>query len=74
MRKFITFNTLKKAKHYVKHLNAIRNTEEWDEHFSWFTIKDNKVLHVYGWQCGCGCGRASMSAKVVGRIKPNQAG
>lgn len=71
----IVFNTLKKAQHYVKHkqarLNKSRNSDYYynDEEFAWYEIKDNKVLSVGGWRCGCGCDRGSTSATVIGRIK-----
>lgn len=71
----IVFNTLKKAEHYVKHkqarLKKWRETKRYynDEEFSWCEIKDNKVLYLWGWRCGCGCDRGSTSATVIGRIK-----
>jgi hypothetical protein len=71
----IVFNTLKKAKHYVKHKEAMqkkyRASDRYynDEEFSWYEIADNKVLNVWGWRCGCGCDRGSTSATVIGRIK-----
>lgn len=69
MSKFITFNTLSKAQHYVKHLNARRYNDPSGEQFTWYTIKDNMVLNVWGWRCGCGCDRGHTDATVIGRIK-----
>lgn len=67
----IIFNTLKKAEHYVKHKNATRADDPYyfDETFDFYSIRNNKVLYVSGWRCGCGCDRGSTSARVIGRIK-----
>lgn len=68
----IIFNTLKKAQHYVKHRAVLDKKDDWyndGEHFSFYDIKDDMVLHVFGWRCGCGCDRGDTSASVIGRIK-----
>lgn len=71
MKKFILFNTLKKAQHYVKHCNKNYLKEIWDdgEQFLHYEISKDKVLRVWGWRCGCGCDRGSTDATVIARIK-----
>jgi hypothetical protein len=72
MKKFVLFNTLKKAQHYVKHMNAWVKKEPYyndGEQFCWYEINHKNVLCVSGWSCGCGCDRGHKSAYVIGRIK-----
>ncbi len=71
---FITFNTRKKAEHYIKHKNAQYNSflngpYHNGEEFQYYTIKNRKVLKVDGWRCGCGCDRGSTYAYVIGKVK-----
>lgn len=74
----IVFNTLAKAQHYIKHLEAKKSKDPWydysDEHFCYYTIKKRHVLCISGWRCGCGCDRGSTDAKIIGKIKsiPNE--
>lgn len=65
----IVFNTENKAKHYIKHKNALCKKAQYDDSFMFYSIKKNKVLRVSGWSCGCGCGKGNTMAQVVGKIK-----
>jgi hypothetical protein len=73
MAKFIVFNTLKQAEHWMKHKNKMLQpaAEQYDsEYFEFYSVGiKQQVVRVSGWRCGCGCDQGSTHAQVVGRIK-----
>lgn len=73
MTKFIVFNTLKQATHWIKRQNSLlkRHADMYDsESFDYYSVGvKNQVVRVSGWACGCGCGMGSTHATVVGRFK-----
>ena len=75
---FITFNTVKKAEHYVKYFNKkaahMINTHPMyggDYHHDYMRIENHRVVRFHGWRCGCGCDQGSSDVTVIGRIKSN---
>jgi len=71
--KFIIFNSLKKAEHYVKWCKE--NIDYYNDGYDWSNvstyINDDKVLRrLSGDSCGCGCDNHLYDyIIVVGRIK-----
>jgi hypothetical protein len=73
MAKFIVFNTLKQAEHWMKRKNSFlkQHADRYDsESFDYYTVGiKQQVIRVSGWSCGCGCGQGSTHVTVLGRIK-----
>ena len=69
----IIFNTIKKAKHYVKFCNKnsdyYRGGYNWSEHLTY--IEDNYIKsRSSGDGCGCGCDTYTYNyITILGRIK-----
>lgn len=69
----ILFNTLNKAKHYVRYKNSVVAKDPYyiqmDECYEVYHISKNLVIKSWGYRCGCGCGAGTNSNLVIGRVK-----
>lgn len=71
---FITFNTPKQAMNFIKrrYKSELAKLEYMVADRPIYRIdidKKKQIIEVSGWQCGCGCGKSSVTAKVIGKLK-----